>query len=169
MFAFNLLPDPENLGKTLVHQGCVNLRSWHGLLCVLCGLWCLLRLVVDGRVVEHNGKLAGRIMQWLCNKHGALSQPQRWRGAVRVVRGMVLVHKGNGKGLAEHLVLVLGLEDGKLVGISIGEGKTVGVGVGLVGIGIPVGTRIVNLPPLSGWAVCRDRTRRRSGAFERSV
>ncbi len=120
MFALDLFPDSENLGKTLVHQRRVNLQSCVSLLCVRFGLGCLLRPVVDGRVVKHDGKLARGIVQGLGNKHSALPQPQRWRRAVRVVRGMVLVHEGNGKGLAEHLVLVLGLEDGKLVGISVG-------------------------------------------------
>lgn len=126
-------------------------------------------LVVHGRVIEHDGKLAAGVVQRLGNEPDATTHAQGRRGAVRVVTADVLVGEGHGKAGTEDGVLVLGLEDGKRpVRLEVSKHLALGgrvkavAAVAAVNIGILVG----DLTTLAGGKGSLARWGGRAGALE---
>src|SRR5699024_1478551 len=131
--------DTEYLSQTFVDQGRV--EGWRGFLLLFLGCDILgLRLVVHGRIMQDDGKLAGRVMQRPGSKYGTLPKAQRWRRSSGVIDSLVLVDERYGEALAEYGLLVLDLVYRELVSASVGEGETLyavplsipGAGVGAV-------------------------------------
>src|SRR5699024_2291775 len=104
MILVHLLPDTENLRQAFMHNGCVQGLAGRGICSdfILVAIVHRLGLVIDGRVVENNGKFTTWVMKWLRSKDGSLAKP-KCRGRAAWVPGtLVLVLERDREGLAEN-------------------------------------------------------------------